>query len=139
MAVTYTNQMNTILDTVEKLIEDEFPISVMDEHEGNESIVINPIDDTLIDHLSSANTRSFAVEIIYTMQKPGGMEYTKTHLTNRAERIKRLLFNNSNYSTGGYVWHDGRVDSIIYSQDEEKQDVWMANIIFSVNITEALS
>jgi hypothetical protein len=127
------------MDSIEKLLEDEFNIPVLHEHSGNESITLNPLEDTLIENLSSAQTRNYAVDIIYTVSKAGGFEQVKDHLTNRAERIKRLLFNNSNYSPSGTLkFFNGQVDSITYENDEDEPELWRANISFTCNSLESL-
>ena len=99
MAISYTNQIKIVLDSVEKLLGDEFNIPVQHEHSGNESIVINPAEDTLISYTSDSQIRNYDIDIIYTMSKAGGFEHIKDHLTNRSERIKRLLFNNTDYQS----------------------------------------
>ena len=135
MAISYTNQIKIILDSVEKLLEDEFNIPVQHEHSGNESIVINPAEDTLISYTSDSQIRNYDIDIIYTMSKAGGFEHIKDHLTNRSERIKRLLFNNTDYQPSGtYKFHDGKVDSIAYSQSEDDPELWMANLTFSCTV-----
>ena len=135
--ISYTNRIKIVMDGVEKLIEDEFNVPVMDTHAGNESIVLVPGEDSLITHISTGMVRNYALEIIYTMSSGGGFERIKDHLTNRAERIKKLLFNYSSYSPSGtYFWHDGRIESIEYSQDEDEPDLWMATITFMCTITE---
>lgn len=137
--ITYTNKIKTVLDSVEKLIEDEFNIPVIDEHKGNESIVINPVDDTLIEYLSIGQSRTYNLSIEYTMSKAGGFENVKDHLTNRAERIKRLLFNNANYSPSGtYKFHEGQVTSITYEQDEDDPEIWKSIILFQCIAMEVI-
>jgi hypothetical protein len=127
------------MDAVEKLIEDEFNIPVMDEHTGNESIVIMPEEDFLIENLSSGMLRSYNLDIVYTMSSGGGFERVKDHLTNRAERIKTLLFNNSSYSPSGtYKFHNGRVDNITYTRSEDDPDLWLATLSYSTMVMEAI-
>ena len=140
MAISYTNTINSvIMDSIEKLLEDEFNIPVSHEHSGNESITLNPVEDNLIENLSSAQTRNYVVDIVYTMVKAGGFEIGKDHLTNRAERIKRLLFNNSNYSPSGTLkFFNGQVNSIAYENDEDDPELWRANISFTCDSLESL-
>ena len=136
MSITYTNRIKNALDGLEKLIEAEFNIPVMEEHKGNESFVINPVSDELIENLSSGQARSYSVSIVYTMVQGETFTLVKDHLTNRAERLKRLLFNNNAYNDGNYVWHDGRVLSIDYSQNEDDQQMWSCELLYSLTITE---
>jgi hypothetical protein len=139
MSLTYTNQIKLVLDGIEKLIEDEFDIPVMDIHKGNESFVINPIEDTLEEMLSTAHIRNYDFSIIYTMVQGEVFVQIKDHLTNRAERLKRLLFNNTVYDDGAdRIWYDGQVPSIIYSQSEDDPSMWIAEILFSCSTMEII-
>ena len=73
------------------------------------------------------------------MNKAGDFESVKSHLTNRGERIKRLLFNNSNYSPSGTLkFFNGQVNSVVYENDEENSELWRANISFTCDTMESL-
>ena len=138
MAITYTNTISSVvMDSIEKILKDEFSIPILHEHQGNESISIMPLEDNLIDNLSSAQTRNYNISIVYTMNKAGDFESVKSHLTNRGERIKRLLFNNSNYSPSGTLkFFNGQVNSVVYENDEENSELWRANISFTCDTME---
>jgi|TARA_R100000750_G_C2308275_1_gene81483 hypothetical protein len=141
VAVSYTNIIKTnVLDSVEKLLEDEFGgIPVGYEAKGNECFVLEPQEDTLIELLSGGQARSYAVLIVYQMKKAGNMELNKDHLTGRAERVKRLIYNNSAYSPSStYKFHDGRTESIVYEIDEDDPELKRANITFTCIVTEAI-
>ena len=141
MAVSYTNIIKTnVLDSVEKLLEDEFGgIPVGYEAKGNECFILEPGEDTLIELLSAGQSRSYTVLIIYQMKKAGDMELNKNHLTGRAERVKRLMYNNSAYSpSSSYKFHDGRTESILYEIDEDDPELKRANITFTCIVTEAI-
>jgi len=139
MSITYTNRIKNALDGLEKLIEAEFNIPVMEEHKGNESFVINPVSDELTEMLSTAHIRTYDFSIIYTMVQGETFTLVKDHLTNRAERLKRLLFNYTVYNDdGGRVWYDGKVPSISYLQSEDDPSMWMAEILFSCSSMEII-
>ena len=141
MAISYTNIIKTnVLDSIEKLLEDEFSgIPVGYESKGNECFILQPEEDTLVELLSSGQVRSYSVLIIYEMKKAGNMELNKDHMTNRAERVKRLIYNNSAYSpSSSYKFHDGRIESITYEIDEDDPELKRANITFMCIITEAI-
>ena len=141
MAVSYTNIIKTnVLDSVEKLLEDEFSgIPVGYEAKGNECFILEPGEDALIELLSAGQSRSYTVLIIYQMKKAGNLELNKDHLTNRAERIKRLMYNNSAYSpSSSYKFHDGKTESILYEIDEDDPELKRANITFTCIVTEAV-
>ena len=136
MSLTYTNQIETILNGIEKIVESEFNIPVG--KSGNEYFMIEPISDDLIENLHGGQSRSYSVRVSYTMIKAGHFETNRNHLTNRAERMKRLLFNNTAYDDDGYVWHDGRVNGITYEQDEDNQEIYRALIEFSCTKQESI-
>ena len=141
MAVSYTNIIKTnVLDSVEKLLEDEFGgIPVGYEAKGNECFIIEPQEDTLIELFSGGQARSYVVLITYQMKKAGNMELNKDHLTGRAERVKRLMYNNSAYSPSStYKFHDGRTESITYEIDEDDPELKRANISFTCIVTESI-
>ena len=141
MAVSYTNIIKTnVLDSVEKLLEDEFSgIPVGYEAKGNECFILEPGEDALIELLSAGQSRSYTVLIIYQMKKAGSLELNKDHLTNTAERIKRLMYNNSAYSpSSSYKFHDGKTESILYEIDEDDPELKRANITFTCIVTEAV-
>ena len=141
MAISYTNIIKTnVLDSIEKLLEDEFGgIPVGYEAKGNECFILQPEEDTLVELLSAGQVRSYSVLIIYEMNKAGNMELNKDHMTNRAERVKRLIYNNSAYSPSStYKFHDGSIDSITYEIDEDDPELKRANIAFTCIVTEAI-
>ena len=141
MAISYTNIIKTnVLDSIEKLLEDEFGgIPVGYEAKGNECFILQPEEDTLVELLSAGQVRSYSVLIIYEMNKAGNMELNKDHMTNRAERVKRLIYNNSAYSPSStYKFHDGSIDSITYEIDEDDPELKRANITFTCIVTEAI-
>ena len=129
------------MDSLEKLLEAEFNLPVSwDAPKGTESFVLTPDGDDLVELLSKGQTRSYAVSIQYVMSKPGKFENVKSHLTKRAERVKRLFApdNYSNYSPSGtYKWHDGRISSITYTQDEESPEIKQADIQFECTVQES--
>ena len=141
MAITYTNQIGTVMDSLEKLLEAEFNLPVSwDEPKGTESFVLTPDGDALVDLISGGQTRTYTITIRYVMSKPGKFENVKTHLTKRAERVKRLFApdNYSNYSpSGSYKWHDARISSIEYTQDEESPEIKQSDILFECTVQES--
>tara|TARA_R100000315_G_C5221892_1_gene133562 strand:+ start:696 stop:1208 length:513 start_codon:yes stop_codon:yes gene_type:complete len=135
---SYANVVyDNVIESLQNIIRKEFHIPVFDEHRGNQSFVINPADDALLEYFASGQTRSYDVDIIYTLMKGGGWRNTKTQLTSTAEHLKRLIHNNSNYSPSGvYKYHDGKVESVEYEQDEDNLDIWRANVSFNCTVTE---
>lgn len=131
--VVYEN----VVESLQDLIRKEFNISVIDEHRGNQSFTIDFQEDTLIEHFASGQTRSYDLDIVYTLMRGGGFKSVKTQLTTMAEHTKKLLFNNSHYQPlGVYKYHDGKVEAVTYEQDEENLDMWRANMAFNCTVTE---
>lgn len=139
--ITYENISNDrIVEPLQDIISDELNVPIVDEHRGNQSIVINLLEDTLIEHFHSGQMRNYDVSIVYTLMRGGGWKSVKMHLTSMAEHLKKLIFNNSNYSpSGDYKFHDGKVESIEYEQDEDDLDLWRANILFNCTVTEVFA
>ena len=126
-----------VIESLQDLIRKEFQIPVIDEHRGNQSFVIDPQQDTFVQYLSSGQTRNYDVDIIYTLMRGGGYKNVKTQLTSTAELLKRLIHNNTSYSPSGvYKYHDGRIETVTYEQDEENLDIWRANLSFNCTVTE---
>ena len=140
MPTDYTNIIyNEIMENLANLINGEFSIPIYyDEHKGNQSFVITPQSDSLVTKLSTGSQREYEILISYQL-KTGG-QYTKNNLNQVSqimERMKRLIHNNSHYSPSGvYKYHDGRVESVNYEQDEDNLDIWRANVSFNCTVTE---
>ena len=131
--VAYEN----VIESLQDIIRKEFHIPVFDEHRGNQSIVVDFVTDNFVEHFSSGQTRSYDVDIIYTLMRGGGWRNTKMQLISTAEHLKKLMYNNSNYSPSGvYKYHDGKVQSVEYEQDEDNLDLWRANVSFNCIVTE---
>ena len=138
MAISYTNVIKTnVLDSLEKILEDEFNLPVGYKNIGNESISIMPQSDDLIELISNGQVRSYSILISYEMNKGGEFENNMDHLSKRAERCKRLIHNNTAYSpSSSYKFHDGRIESIEYEQDPDSPEILRANMTFNCTVTE---
>ena len=131
--VVYEN----VIESLQDIINTEFKIPIFDEHRGNQSFVIDPQEDTLIEYFASGESRSYDMDIVYTLMRGGGFKSVKTQLTSTAEHLKRLIHNNTSYSPSGvYKYHDGRIESVTYEQDEDDLDLWRANMAFNCTVTE---
>ena len=123
--ITYTNNINDyIVEPLENILEAEFAEDIgFGEHVG---IEILPITDNLGDLRGNGQVREYTINIIYSYR--AGSDYQRDdqylHLTNIGERIKRLIWNN----TDGSNWFDGRVESIEYEQDEDDKELFRAKL-----------
>ena len=84
----------------------------------------------------AGQVRDYSVQITY--QYIAGADYQKDiqfkHLSEIAERFKRLIWNN----TDGDNWFDGRVDSISYEQDDDAKENFRAIIDCSFSREEVI-
>ena len=140
MAITFSNTIyDDIMETLTKLINDEFGISVFyDEHKPPQSFLIIPQNDELVTNLSSGIHREYNIEINYQL-KIGG-QYNKNNMkqvSNIMERLKRLVYNNSSYSSGA-TWFDANITSIEYERDEDDQTLLRGLGIFNCNNIEVI-
>ena len=144
MAITYENVIyDRVIDSLQTILADEFSIPVLFDdtaERGNQSFLITPVSDSLIDFAANSQTRNYAVEISYQVQSSGN--YTKNvvkQITEMTERLKRLLYNNSAYSpSDSYKWHDGRVQSIEYSRNEDDNSIINSVTGFECTIGEVI-
>ena len=140
MAITFENVIyDRVIDALQDLLANEFAIpAYVDEHKGNQSFLLAPASDSINEYAQNFQSRSYVVEIAYQL-KVGGA-YTKNSIkqvSNIAERVKRLIFDNATYSPSSvYKWHDGNIDSIEYSRDEDSPDLITAVMEFNCTSTE---
>jgi len=140
MAITFENVIyDRVIDALQGLLVNEFTVPVyVDEHKGNQSFLLTPSSDSINEYAQNFQSRDYVVEIEYQL-KAGGA-YTKNSIkqvSNIAERVKRLIFDNATYSpSSAYKWHDGNIDSIEYSRDEDSPDLITAVMEFNCTSTE---
>tara|TARA_Y100000593_G_scaffold94992_1_gene197916 strand:+ start:895 stop:1227 length:333 start_codon:yes stop_codon:yes gene_type:complete len=108
-----------------------------DKHEGNQSFLIQPVSDELVEILASGQTRDYTINISYRVEFSGN--YTKTsvkQVSNIAERLKRLLYNNRNYSVSGTTkFYNAVVNNIEYVKEDK---ALLANSEVTVSVLEAI-
>ena len=140
MAITFENIIyDRVVEALQGLLVNEFTIPVyIDEHKGNQSFLLTPESDNINEYGNNFQSRSYGIEITYRL-KLGGT-YTKNSIkqvSNIAERVKRLIYNNTSYSPSStYKWHDGSIDSIEYNRDEDSPDLINAVMSFNCTSTE---
>ena len=140
MPITFTNIIyDKIIENLATIINDEFAISIhYDEHRSNQSFLLIPESDTLLEHLSSGISREYSITIEYQVKSGGN--YNKNsfkQVSNIMERLKRLVFNNINYSSG-VSWFDGRITDIDYSRDEDDETLLKGVATFVCNNIEII-
>jgi hypothetical protein len=140
MAVTYENVIyDRVINNLHSIMADEFSIPIyFDTHEGNQSFLITPVSDELEDSLTSGQTRNCEVEISYQLTSSGN--YTKNsvkQVSEIAERLKRLLYNNRNYAVSGTTkFFNGIVNGINYERDEDNEELLRSILSFTCTTME---
>lgn len=134
--ITYTNIIHDkVLAPLEALLEGEFGIPVSYDHfEGTESFSLLPQSDNLLELLSVGQARSYNVLIDYRFKTSEPLETFIGHVTRRAERVKRLIDNNSATAN----WQEGKIASIEYLHDEELPEYFHAQLVFECVVTEVV-
>tara|TARA_A100001515_G_scaffold141819_1_gene139339 strand:+ start:2199 stop:2618 length:420 start_codon:yes stop_codon:yes gene_type:complete len=123
MAISFENVIfERIIESVNTIIADEFSIQIFyDEHQGNQSFLIQPVSDEIVDTLSHGQIREVTINIQYELDLSN--KITKNafkQVMSITERLKRLLFNNNTYSvSGSNKFRNGSVDNIAYEQEED--------------------
>ena len=140
MAVTYENVIyDRIINNLHSIIADEFSIPIhFDAHEGNQSFLITPVSDELEESLTSGQIRNCEVEISYQLTSSGN--YTKNsvkQVSEIAERLKRLLYNNRNYAVSGTTkFYNGIVNGVTYERDEDDDGLLRSILSFTCTTME---
>ena len=140
MAVTYENVIyDRVINNLHSVIADEFSIPIyFDAHEGNQSFLITPVSDELEESLTSGQIRNCEVEISYQLTSSGN--YTKNsvkQVSEIAERLKRLLYNNRNYAVSGTTkFYNGIVNGVTYERDEDDDGLLRGIVSFTCTTME---
>jgi len=145
MAITYENVIfDRVIDNLHTIIADEFFIPVLyDEfaERGNQSFLITPVSDEYMEEINIGQVRNYTVNVNYQIDFAGN--YTKDSLKQVAliaERYKRLMYNNRNYSVSGTrQFYNAIVESIEYGRDEDNPDLLSVNMATTVSAMEIVS
>ncbi len=142
MAISYENVIyDRVIESLSSIIANEFSIPInYDAHEGNQSFLITPVSDDLNELLTTAQVRDYIVNVSYQVDLSGN--YTKLTLkqvSEIAERVKRLIYNNRNYTVSGVrQFNNAVVESIEYSRDEDNPDLVLAILSVNVSVMEVI-
>ena len=142
MPITYTNILkDNVIDSISTLLSNEFSIPISyDKHTGNQSFLINPTDDSLIEIINEGQSREYSVTISYQLKVGGSYDINNiSQLSSIAERVKRLILNNSAYSpSSNYKFHNGSIENITYEKDEVDPSILRAIINFKCIVLEVV-
>ena len=142
MAITFNNVIyDRVIDNLHSIIADEFGIQIFyDEHKGNQSFLIEPVSDDLNEQINTGMVRDYTILVSYQVDFAGN--YTKESFRQVAlvaERMKRLLYNNRNYSESGTrQFYNAVIDSTVYERDEDNPDLLRANMTAVVSAMEII-
>ena len=145
MAITFENVIfDRVIDNLHTIIANEFFIPVLyDEfaERGNQSFLITPVSDEYVEEINIGQVRNYTVNVNYQIDFAGN--YTKNSLKQVsliAERYKRLMYNNRNYSVSGTrQFYNAVVESIEYGRDEDNPDLLSVNMATTVSAMEIVS
>ena len=100
--------------------------------------MITPVSDELEESLTSGQIRNCEVEISYQLTSSGN--YTKNsvkQVSEIAERLKRLLYNNRNYAVSGTTkFYNGIVSGVTYERDEDDDGLLRSILSFTCTTME---
>ena len=142
MAISYENVIyDRVIESLSSIIANEFSIPInYDAHEGNQSFLITPVSDELNETFTTAQVRDYVVNIAYQVDLGGN--YTKLTLktvSEVAERVKRLIYNNRNYEvSGSRKFNNANVSSIEYARDEDNPYLVSASMEINVSVMEVI-
>jgi hypothetical protein len=139
MPIDYTNNIyEKVIKNLRKTLGGELSIPVyLDDHKGASSLLILPVEDTLVETFANGQQRDISVLIEYDLNVAGKMTIKNfQQVSNIAEHIKRL-FAPDNNARDGDDYFGGRVESITYEKLEEESK-FRANINLTLTIFEAV-
>ena len=118
--ITYTNQINTVIDKVANILGDELSVPItFNEHSGNHSILIVPESDNIVDLMARGQLREYSILISYELSIATMSENIFKQVSNMAEHIKRLFARDNNGVVDGY-WFNGQIASVVYEREDGK-------------------
>jgi uncharacterized protein YlaN (UPF0358 family) len=124
MAITFENVIfDRVIDNLNSIIANEFGIQIFyDEHQGNQSFLLQPVTDEVLDTLSHGQIREVTVNIQYELDLSNNITKNSfKQVMSITERLKRLLFNNNTFSVSGEnQFRNGSVGSVEYEQEGDK-------------------
>ena len=142
MAITFNNVLyDRVIDSLHTIIANEFGIQIFyDEHQGNQSFLLQPIADELNEQINVGMVREYTILISYQVDFAGN--YTKEsfrQIALIAERMKRLIYNNRNYTVSGTrQFYNAVIDNTIYERDEDNPDLLRAEMTALVSAMEII-
>ena len=161
--MAYTNVIyDHVIDGMYDIIATEFPgTQIRFDKNVNNSFLIIPQSDEIIEYVSSGQTRNYIIQIVYEHKVVAYSKSTFKELTNIIERVKELFKNNSNETSTYYKdmiltedweavnknwedavdlwggqfqrWINGRIANVEYEHDG---DVLRALLTFNCTVVE---
>jgi hypothetical protein len=108
---------------------------------GNQSFLITPVSDEYVEEINIGQVRNYTVNVNYQIDYSGN--YSKNSIKQVAliaERFKRLMYNNRNYSVSGTrQFYNAAVENIEYGRDEDRPELLNVNMSTTMSVMEIVS
>ena len=147
MTITYTNHVETVTDSLRYLLVTEFNNEIVQDKDFNpdklgrgEYFRYYLQEQPILDNSSDGETRDYTFNCAWYFNTKY-FDFKKTFdnlVSDRIERLKRLLANNRNYTPSGvYKWHGVKVEpeESFYIGDEDDEELISYIHIITVPIT----
>jgi|TARA_R100000234_G_scaffold119943_2_gene104468 hypothetical protein len=145
MAITFENVIfDKVIDNLHTILANEFSIPVLYDvlaDRGNQSFLITPVSDEYVEEINIGQVRNYTVNVNYQIDYSGN--YSKNSIKQVAliaERFKRLMYNNRNYSVSGTrQFYNAAVENIEYGRDEDRPELLNVNMSTTMSVMEIVS
>ena len=142
MTITYTDDIKTVIDGLQTLIEAEFapiPIRIAREFEEQylaergEYIRIWPVNIETVSRIANGVYRNYIFDIVlyFNTQRYRTEKLMDEIVTPEVERLERLLDNYHTYGTGS-IWFGVTIDTD-HNYDEELEDIYAVKLEVTIN------
>ena len=108
-----------VVDSLFTILADEFHIPIyFDSHRGNQSFLIIPSNDSIIAPYNFGQDREYSLIIQYQLNSGGTYNRnTMKQITEISERVKRLIYNNVDYTVSNvYHWNNANISEITHAR-----------------------
>lgn len=118
--ITYENEIHTVIDKVASILSTEMvgvPLG-FDKHRGNQSLLVQPQEDNVVELLANGQIREYTILISYELATAG--QYSENNfkqISNIVEHIKRLFAPDNNSTVSDYYF-DAQIGGISYEREE---------------------
>lgn len=151
--MSYTNVAGGVLSALRDLVIGEFGGKVLvlwgqaeDVSRAPEWFEVRLVSSAAVEPMQAfAEVRRYAIQIIYLRRVKPAEDDLRTQMQRLevVQRMQRLLVDSSHLTDAGtYVWHDGQVGEIVYSEpmtERADDNLVAARIEWACSVTEIIS